>query len=81
MTITKGGWYGTDKYTQMWDLHVAFLSLWIGVGTFLGVYVRSQMKEASQKTSYCMMTFWLTGLAVFFMWLLWFSVYAAQLNV
>ena len=69
-----------DKYENMTNITVAFLCFWLGAGTFIGVYVRGQMKEQSQKNSYCFLTFWLVGLAILFMWLLWFSMYSAQLN-
>ena len=69
-----------DKYEQMWSLNVMFVCIWLGAGTFIGVYVRGQMKEPAQRNSYCFLTFWLVGLAVLFMWLLWFSMYSAQLN-
>ena len=73
-------WSGTDKLTQLGYISLGYVVTWPVVGLILALYVRSATQDPNSKSSYAQMTFWLVGLALFFMWLLWFSMYAAQLH-
>ena len=73
-------WNGYDKYSLLSSISLGFFAMWFVAGIPLSFYVRFQTEDLASKSSYCQMTFWLMGLALFFMWLLWFSMYAAQLN-
>jgi len=54
-----------------------FFGLWLIGGFAIGFYVRGATEDESEKSYNCQMAFWLCGLACFFMWLLWFSMFAA----
>ena len=67
-----------DKYTQLAYISIGFAVAWPVIGIPLALYVYSQTKDEVSKLEYSMAAFFLTGLALFFMWLLWFSMYSAQ---
>ena len=74
------GYTGIDNMVLLGVITLGYLFAWLGLGALLALYVRANTKDERSKTDNCWLTFWLVGLASFFMWLLWFSVYAAHLN-
>jgi hypothetical protein len=46
---------------------------------FLSIYVRAKTRDLSQKKDNCVMTFWLTLLAVFLMWVMWICAFMHQM--
>ena len=63
---------------QLYSISLGSLVAWPVIGLILAFYVRGQTKDQSSRNSYAQMTFWLVGLAIFHMWLLWFSMYSAH---
>ena len=70
-----------DKYMNLLYISLGYLGLWIIGGISTAFYVRGKYLPADRdRDYYCGLTFWLFGLAIFLMWLLWFVMYAAQIN-
>ena len=69
-----------DKFSVMKWMSVGYAAAWIIVGSIITIYVNVQTVDKSMKRTYSSMAFFLTGLATFLMWLLWFTMFAAQLN-
>ena len=70
----------THKGVLLTNISLGFAFAWPFVGLILMVYVRSQTKDPSMKSNNGNLAFWLTGLALFYMWLLWFCMFASQMN-
>ena len=69
-----------DKFNVMKWMTVGYAAAWIIVGSIITIYVNVQTVDATMKRTYSTMAFFLTGLSTFLMWLLWFTMFAAQLN-
>ena len=73
--------YHGNKYTNIGYISLGYFLVWIGGGILLLFYVRSHYEVMDKDRSYySALAFWLFGLAIFLMWLLWFLMYAAQVN-
>ena len=70
-----------DKYMNLLYISLGYLGVWIVAGLSTAFYVRGKYEARDKdRDYYCSLTFWLFGLAIMLMWLLWFIMYAAQIN-
>mmetsp|Transcript_8611 Transcript_8611/g.14558 ORF Transcript_8611/g.14558 Transcript_8611/m.14558 type:complete len:94 (-) Transcript_8611:192-473(-) len=77
-TFQREAYNGADKFAMLGWISLGFLIAWPVIGIILAIYVRVQTVDPASKGTYTQMAFWLTGLALFHMWLLWFTMYAAH---
>ena len=68
-----------DLTTGLWLGTVIFIAVGIILGFILAFYVKSQTKDHTMRGNNCVMTFWLTLLALFLMWVMWVTSFVHQM--
>lgn len=67
------------KEDNLWHGTYIFFGVFVASAFILGQYVHARTKDRSQAGDNRFMTYWLTFIAVFCMWILWACTYMHQM--